>query len=129
MSEAQRVTTEALDKVENAHVRMSLDLQQACGLRREESIKFLPSYADQGDRLVLKDSWTKGGKAREIPVRTEAQREVLARAHQLAGRGSASPASRNYVQQLRLYDGHSSRAGPLSYMDCVTPMRSSAIRN
>ena len=63
-------TVPALDRVGDIHVRMSLELQQAFGLRREEAIKFQPSYADRGDRLVLKDSWTKGGKAREIPVRT-----------------------------------------------------------
>jgi hypothetical protein len=31
--------------------------------------------------------------------------------HQLAGRGSLIPANRNYVQQLRVYEGHTSRAG------------------
>jgi hypothetical protein len=35
----------------------------------------------------------------------------LNRAHQLAGRGSLIPANRNYVQQLRIYEGHTSRAG------------------
>ena len=111
VSKAQSVSAEALGKVKDVYVRMSLELQQAFGLRREESIKFVPSYADRGDRLVLKDSWTKGGKAREIPIRTDAQRQVLNRAHQLAGRGSLIPANRNYVQQLRKYEGHTSRAG------------------
>ena len=111
VSKAQSVSAEALGKVKDVYVQMSLELQQAFGLRREESIKFVPSYADRGDRLVLKDSWTKGGKAREIPIRTDAQRQVLNRAHQLAGRGSLIPANRNYVQQLRTYEGHTSRAG------------------
>ena len=79
------VSAEALAKVRDTYIRMSLELQQAFGLRREESIKFVPSYADRGDRLVLKDSWTKGGKAREIPIRTDAQRQVLDRARQVAG--------------------------------------------
>ncbi len=61
--------------------------------------------------LVLKDTWTKGGKAREIPIRTTEQREVLDRAHRMAGRGSLIPADRNYVQQLRVYEGHTARAG------------------
>jgi hypothetical protein len=90
---------------------MSLELQQAFGLRREEAIKFIPSYADRGDHLVLKDTWTKGGKAREIPLRTAEQREVLDRAHHLAGRGSLIPATRTYIQQLRVYEGHTARAG------------------
>ena len=51
---------------------MSLELQSAFGLRREEAIKFAPRYADKGDHLLLKASWTKGGKARTIPVRTKA---------------------------------------------------------
>ncbi len=110
-SKAQSVTADAISKVKDAHVRMSLELQQAFGLRREEAIKFSPSYADRGDTLVLKDSWTKGGKAREIPIRTEAQREVLDRAHRQAGRGSLIPADRNYIQQLRVYEGHTARAG------------------
>ena len=42
---------------------MSLELQQAFGLRREEAMKFQPSFADQGDHIRLKGSWTKGGKA------------------------------------------------------------------
>ncbi len=105
------MSAEALAKVKDTYIRMSLELQQAFGLRREESIKFVPSYADRGDRLVLKDSWTKGGKAREIPIRTDAQRQVLDRARQVAGRGSLIPANRNYVQQLRTYEGHTSRAG------------------
>ncbi len=111
VSKAQTMSAEALAKVKDTYIRMSLELQQAFGLRREESIKFVPSYADRGDRLVLKDSWTKGGKAREIPIRTDAQRQVLDRARQVAGRGSLIPANRNYVQQLRTYEGHTSRAG------------------
>jgi integrase len=90
---------------------MSLELQQAFGLRREESIKFMPSYADQGDHIALKPSWTKGGKARTLPIRTPEQREVLDRAHRLAGKGSLIPSSRDYRQQVRIYDGHSLRAG------------------
>lgn len=111
VSKAQTMSAEALAKVKDTYIWMSLELQQAFGLRREESIKFVPGYADRGDRLVLKDSWTKGGKAREIPIRTDAQRQVLDRARQVAGRGSLIPANRNYVQQLRTYEGHTSRAG------------------
>ena len=110
-SKAQTLIAEQLAKVRDEHVRMSLELQAAFGLRREEAIKFIPSYADRQDTLVLKDTWTKGGKAREIPIRTTEQREVLDRAHRLVGRGSLIPADRNYVQQLRVYEGHTARAG------------------
>lgn len=74
-------------------------------------IEFMPSYADQGDHLTLKASWTKGGKARVIPIRTENQREVLDRAHKLAGKDALIPNSRDYRQQLRIYEGHIARAG------------------
>jgi len=110
-SKAKTVTRSQLDKVRDEHVRMSLELQQAFGLRREEAIKFLPSFADRGDHLVLKASWTKGGRERTIPIRTEAQRDVLNRARRLAGLGSLIPSNRNYVQQLRIYEGNTLRAG------------------
>ena len=110
-SKAQTLVAESLAKVRDEHVRISLELQAAFGLRREEAIKFIPSYADRKEVLVLKDTWTKGGKAREMPIRTETQREVLDRAHRLAARGSLIPAGRNYVQQLRVYEGHTARAG------------------
>ncbi len=110
-SKAKSVSQTALEKVGDAHVRMSLELQQAFGLRREEAIKLSPSFADQGERLVLKASWTKGGKAREIPIRTPEQRAVLDRAHALVGRGALIPPGRNYINQLRVYEGQTIRAG------------------
>ena len=63
------------------------------------------------NRLVLKASWTKGGRERTIPIRTEVQRDVLNRARRLAGLGSLIPSHRNYVQQLRVYEGNTLRAG------------------
>jgi len=110
-SKARSVGEEELGKIRDARVRMSLELQQAFGLRREEAIKFMPDYADRSDHIVLKESWTKGGKARTIPVRTETQRAVLDRARQLAGKGSLIPSAKNYRQQLRLYEAETARAG------------------
>jgi len=110
-SKAKSVTRPQLDKVRDEHVRMSLELQQAFGLRREEAMKFQPSFADQGDHIVLKPSWTKGGRGRMIPVRSEEQRDVLNRARRLAGLGSLIPSNRNYVQQMRIYEGNTCRAG------------------
>jgi hypothetical protein len=109
---------------------MSLELQQAFGLPREEAMKFQSSYADRGDHLVLKASWTKGGRERVIPVRSEAQRNVLNRARRLAGQGSLIPSSRNYVQQMRVYEGNTLRAW-LSQRHglCAMPMPSTATRN
>jgi integrase len=110
-SKAKTVTQAQLEKIKDEHVRMSLELQQAFGLRREEAMKIRPCIADQGDHLFLQASWTKGGRERVVPIRTEQQREVLDRAHRLAGRGSLIPANRNYVQQMRVYEGNTRRAG------------------
>ena len=110
-SKAQQVTAEQLARVQDVYVRMSLELQQAFGLRREEAIKFRPSYADRGERLVLKDTWTKGGKARVIPIRTAGQRAVLERVHALVGKGSLIPVERNYIEQRRIYERHTVNAG------------------
>jgi hypothetical protein len=110
-SRATRVDVAALDRVRDDYVRMSLELQQAFGLRREEAIKFQPAFADRGDHIVLKATWTKGGKVREVPVRTTEQREVLNRARQLAKSGSLIPPERTYRQQLKIYERHTADAG------------------
>ncbi|MGH8646195.1 MAG: phage integrase N-terminal domain-containing protein [Gammaproteobacteria bacterium] len=110
-SKALTLEKEALERIADPHVRLSLELQREFGLRREEAIKFIPRYADRGDTLVLKPSWTKGSKERVIPVRADAQREVLLRAHRLAGRGSLIPNHRSYVQQKQVYEKQTTRAG------------------
>lgn len=104
-----------LGRITDAHARMSLQLQAAFGLRRAEAIKFQPAYADRGDHLALKGSWTKGGRERRIPITTDAQREVLQAAHRLAGAGSLIPAHKTFIQQRHVYDGQCKAAG-LSHM-------------
>jgi hypothetical protein len=110
-SKAVTVDDNGLSSVKDDHVRMSLELQRAFGLRREEAIKFMPGYADQGDHVRLKASWTKGGKARVVPVLTQEQRAVLNRAHRLVGSGSLIPPQKKYIQQLRTYERHTTLAG------------------
>ncbi len=100
-----------LAHVTDPHVSLSLELQREFGLRREEAIKIRPVLADKGDVLWLKPSWTKGGRAREIPIRTQAQRDLLDRARALAGNGSLIPADKNYKQQKNRYEGQCIRAG------------------
>ena len=68
---------------------MSLRLQQAFGLRREESIKIRPSGADQGNALRLQASWTKGGRERVIPIGMLEQRAVVDQAKKPADGGSS----------------------------------------
>jgi hypothetical protein len=100
-----------LDGVTDAYVRMSLKLQAAFGLRREESIKFQPGYADQGDYVAIQGSWAKGGRERMIPITTPDQRAMLDEAHRLAGIGSLIPADKSYIRQRQVYDGQCKRAG------------------
>ena len=102
-SKAQTLSAAQLARIADRHVYLSLELQRAFGLRREEALKFRPNYADRGDRLVLKASWTKGGKSRVIPIRTDEQRKVLRRVWQLVGNNSLIPTERSYIQHLRVY--------------------------
>lgn len=100
-----------VERVCDPYVRMSLALQEAFGLRREESIKFQPRYADRGDHIALKGSWTKGGRPRAMPITTAEQRAVLDQAHKLAGAGSLIPPHKTYIQQRNAYDGQCKAAG------------------
>lgn len=100
-----------LDKITDPHVRMSLRLQAAFGLRREESIKFQPRYADRGDHIAIKGSWAKGGRDRTVMITAPEQRTVLDEAHRLAGLGSLIPAHKTYIQQRHAYDGQCKATG------------------
>ncbi len=106
-----RVLDAKVYRISDPYVRQSLALQQAFGLRREEAIKFQPAYADRTHSIVLKSSWTKGGKEREIPVRTAEQRAVLDDAHRLAGNGSLIPNEKKYVEQLKVYENQTHGVG------------------
>ncbi len=110
-SKAKDLAEEPLARVKDEHVRMSLRLQQAFGLRREEAIKIQPRWADRGKQLHLKASWTKGGRERTVPICTREQRALLERAKQLAGLGALIPRGRTYVEQMRIYERHTANAG------------------
>ena len=64
-----------------------------------------------GDRLVLKGSWTKGGRPREIPIETQAQRDLLDRAKAFTHGGSLIPAGSSYIEHLKLYENQTAAAG------------------
>lgn len=108
---------EILDKVKDPFVRMSLELQAAFGLRREEAIKIQPDKADRGETLHLSASWCKGGLDRDVAIRTAHQRDVLARAKVLASqtpkkslvpyRGKGT----DYCQQKNLFERETRAAG------------------
>lgn len=110
-SKAIQTSRDALAAVTDPYSRMSLRLQAAFGLRRAESIKIQPAWADRGDKLAIKDTWAKGGRAREIPIRTDEQRDLLNEAKALAGKGSLIPAEMKYIEQLRRFEHQCGKAG------------------
>lgn len=110
-SKAQTLDPRVLESISRPYIRMSLQLQQAFGLRREEAMKFTPSFADDGDRVMLKSSWTKGCKARFIPITNPTQRQLLDQAHKLAGNGSLIPKALSYKQHLNHYEKLTAKAG------------------
>ncbi len=110
-SKAQTLTPAQLEKIEDPHLRLSLRLQQEFGLRREESIKFSPSYAIREGEIRLKASWTKGGRSRVVPIRTEKQKALLSEVKQLVGAGALIPSHLKYIDQLHKYERQTYRAG------------------
>ena len=110
-SKAQQLDDKKLSLISDPYVRMSIRLQAAFGLRREEAIKFNPSYAVQGDHIKLKSSWTKGGRARTVPIRNDDQLRLLEEVKELARGGSLIPPHLNYVKQLHRYEKQTRDAG------------------
>ena len=110
-SKAQTLQQGQLGKVSAPYVRLSLLLQSAFGLRREEAIKFSPNYAIRDDHIKLKASWTKGGRARTVPIRNDKQRRLLEDVRTLARGGALIPPERNYVEQRNRYDRQVRTAG------------------
>ncbi|MEX0708193.1 MAG: phage integrase N-terminal domain-containing protein [Woeseia sp.] len=110
-SKARLLDEKQLEKVSDEHVRLSLRLQSAFGLRREEAIKFTPNYAIKDDHIKLKASWTKGGRARTVPIRTDEQRRLLDKVKALTKGGALIPAKSNYEKQLHRYERQVRDAG------------------
>ncbi|TMO46443.1 phage integrase N-terminal domain-containing protein [Pseudoalteromonas ruthenica] len=92
------------------YVKLSLRLQQELGLRREEAIKFNVSYADQGNHIRLKGSWTKGGKPRTLPILKQSQRALLDEIRSFT-RSSLIHATDRYVDQMRRYERETKKVG------------------
>ena len=110
-SKAWELKEEHLARVSNEYIRLSLRLQAAFGLRREEAIKFRPSYAIKDDHIKLKANWTKGGRARIVPIMNEEQRQLLEEVRKLAKGGALIPSHKNYVKQLHRYERQVRDAG------------------
>ena len=110
-SKAWELKEAHLAKVSDEYGRLSLRLQAAFGLRREEAIKFRPGYAIKADHIRLKASWTKGGRARIVPIRTDQQRQLLEDVRKLARGGALIPPNKNYEEQLHRYERQVRTAG------------------
>lgn len=101
----------------SVHVRQSVELQNAFGLRREEAMKFSPEYALGGydpysaPVLRIKPSWAKGGRYREIPITTDHQRDTLMAALTLAGDGSLIPIDKSYKEHLGCFERETKAIG------------------
>jgi site-specific recombinase XerC len=117
VSKALFLTSGDFKKIADTNIRCSVQLQQEFGLRREECLKFQAAYALNGmsieevQEIHLKATWCKGGRERVVPVTTENQRDVLARALELCGSGSMIPKHLMYVEQLGRYNRATRKAG------------------
>src|SRR5207249_3642906 len=89
-----------------------LRLEESFGMRRESSIKIVPRKADQGDVLVLKASWNKGGREIRISIRTAEQRQLLDEAKVLAkGKSLVAPGYATYRDYLQHFRAECERVG------------------
>ena len=111
VSKAQELDLQKLDAVADQHIRLSLRLQSAFGMRREESIKFKAATADYVDHIALSASWCKGGRAREIPIHTQSQRDLLNEIRQFSGKNSLIPTDLSYIKHLKIYEDAIAKAG------------------
>lgn len=111
ISKAKVLDSERLARISDPYTRMSLQLQSSFGLRKEESIKIVPTWADGQTKLKLRASWCKGGRARTVPILTQEQRVVLDAAKQLAGRGSLIPKEMSFKDQLQRFKSQCASAG------------------
>ncbi|MRT30028.1 integrase domain-containing protein [Herbaspirillum sp. CAH-3] len=104
---------DALLRIQDPRVQLSLELQRAFGLRREESIKFQATFAySPGSAYIkLKASWCKGGRERTVPITNEYQREILNRVALFTGGGSLIPQRQQYKEQLKRYENETRKAG------------------
>ena len=112
-SKAFNLTQEMLGRVPSPYVRISLELEEKFGLRREEAAKVKPHEAHQGDWLVLQASWCKGKRERKIKIRTGEQRELLERAKALAEKTperSLIP-EKTYKKHIKVYERQTYNAG------------------
>ena len=112
IDKAKDLDEKQLEQIRCPYTRMSLRLEDAFGLRREASIKIVPSRADQGDRLVLQPSWNKGGREIIVPIHTAEQRQLLDEAKAVAhGKSLVAPGYTTYAAHLKHFRSECERVG------------------
>lgn len=99
------------------HIRQSIELQKQFGLRREEAMKITFDYALGGydpysaPILKIKPSWSKGGRYREIPITSDAQRDALMAALTIAGDESLVPLGISYKEHRGRFERETAAIG------------------
>ena len=111
VSKALHESERQIAQVKDPYVQLSLRLQQQFGLRRAEAMKLQPAWADRGSYLQLKSSWCKGGRERQVSIRTPEQRAVLDQAKGLAGNNSTIPSHKSYREHLAKWQYETTKAG------------------
>lgn len=119
-NENKSVSLKELDLSQiDQNIAQSLRLQDAFGLRREESMKFQPVFALDGQKIDsaryirIKGSWAKGGRPRTIPITSEKQRNELRNAYARAveNGGSLIPKEKSYVSHMSFFEKVTSALG------------------
>ena len=111
VSKATELDLDRLARITDPYTQMSLRLQWAFGLRCKESIMIRAAWADRGDRIMLMDSWAKGKREREIPIRNAEQRQVLDEIKRFVGKGSLIPKTMRYIDQLNRFKAQCEKVG------------------
>ncbi|MFA0054500.1 integrase domain-containing protein, partial [Vibrio echinoideorum] len=91
--------------ITDERIRDALRLQQIFGLRREESLKFMPELACKSqNHIELKPSWCKGGRGRTVPILNLEQRDFLKELRKKYPTGSLIHKHLSYKQMRDKYD-------------------------
>ena len=102
INRSRYISKEQLSRLNNRYLEASFRLQAAFGLRREECMKIILRFSDKGDHLVL--TKTKGARPRAVPIRTQAQRELIDSIKKWVGDGSLIPKEDTYKTHLGRYE-------------------------
>jgi site-specific recombinase XerD len=95
------------NNIKDRHLKASLELQKAFGLRREECLKIKPHLAHRDGHLKLEGSWCKGNIERIIPIKNPQQLNAIKFAKNLVLRNeSLIPNNQTYKERVEYYSNH-----------------------